>query len=231
MAASGAEHPAHLPVFPLGTVLYPGLGLPLLIFEDRYRAMMRDLLRMPQEQRRFGIVAIREGYEVAVAGVPGRQSSYRIGCEAALVSARRHPDGRFDVETVGERRFRVQDVHTGGEYVTADVVLLGEPVGDGAAAAAERALAAFDSYRHLLSRHRGGDVMTGELPSEPLALSYTLAAAIPLTLADRQALLEVPDARSRLARLADLIAAEMLALRAVPSLPATEVARSAWSPN
>lgn len=231
MAASGAGHHARLPMFPLGTVLYPGLGLPLLIFEERYRAMMRDLLRLPPEQRRFGVVAIREGYEVALAGVPGRQSSYRIGCEAALVSARRHPDGRFDVQTVGERRFRVHDVHTGGEYVTADVVLLRERVGDGAAPEADRALAAFESYRHVLSRHRGGDVMTGELPDEPLALSYALAATVPLTLADRQALLEVPDARSRLGRLADLLSAELLALRAVPSLPATDVARTAWSPN
>lgn len=229
-----------LPVFPLGTVLYPGLPLALLIFEDRYRAMMRDLLRLPQEERRFGVVAIREGYEVAggVArggagggGVAGRQSSYRVGCEAQLGTVERHSDGRFEVETVGARRFRVDAVHPGGEYLTADVVHLGEPLGADVAAAAERALAGFAGYRHVLSRHRGDDVMVGELPADPLALSYALAATAPLTLADRQAMLEVPDAQQRLHRLADLLAAELQALRAVPSLPATDVARTGWSPN
>lgn len=218
-------------------MLYPGLTLPLLIFEDRYRAMMRDLLRLPQAERRFGVVAIREGYEVAggsagaAAGVAGRQSSYRVGCEAQLGTVERLSGGRFEVETVGARRFRVDAVHPGGEYLTADVAHLGEPLGAAVAREAERALAAFAAYRHVLARHSGGDVMVGELPADPLALSYALAATVPLTLADRQAMLEVPDAQQRLNRLADLLAAELLALRAVPSLPATDVARTGWSPN
>lgn len=232
----GRTHPDtssgfRLPIFPLGTVLFPGLPMPLLIFEDRYRAMMRDLLRRPEEERSFGVVAIREGYEVAIAGASGRQSSYRVGCEAQLVSAQRHPDGSFVVETVGARRFRVQEVHTAGEYLTADVVHLGEPVGDGAATEAARAVSAFESYQHVLSRHRGGEVLAEKLPGEPLALSYALAATASLTLADRQAMLEVPDAHQRLRLLADLLADELLAVRAVPSLPVTDVARTAWSPN
>jgi hypothetical protein len=73
--------------------------------------------------------------------------------------------------------------------------------------------------------------MVGELPTEPLALSYALSATVPLTLVDRQALLEVPDAESRLCRLDDLLREELSAVRAVPSLPATDVVRTAWSPN
>ena len=55
-----------LPLFPLNSVLYPGLVLPLNIFEERYRAMMRELLKTPEDQpRRFAVVAIRDGHEVA----------------------------------------------------------------------------------------------------------------------------------------------------------------------
>ena len=57
-----------LPLFPLGTVLYPGLLLPLHIFEDRYRQLVRDLLER-SEPRRFGVIAIREGRETGVDGV------------------------------------------------------------------------------------------------------------------------------------------------------------------
>ncbi len=223
-----------LPMFPLGTVLYPTVSLPLVVFEDRYRAMMRDLLARPAESRSFGVVAIREGYEVAAtagAGGSGRQSSYRVGCEARLVRSEQQADGGYVIETVGTRRFRVHEVQTEGEYLTADVLPLGEPVGRTAAEAATAALRAFEGYRQVVSSYRGVAVMVGELPTEPLALSYALSATVPLTLVDRQALLEVPDAESRLCRLDDLLRAELSAVRAVPSLPATDVVRTAWSPN
>ena len=234
-----------LPMFPLGTVLYPTVSLPLVVFEERYRAMMRDLLALPEAERAFGVVAIREGYEVAEAGsraqstngpssagqVVARQSSYRMGCEARLVRSERQRDGGYVIETVGTRRFRVHEVQTGGEYLTADVLPLGEPLGRTAAEAATTALSTFERYRQVVSAHRGAAVMVGELPTEPVALSYALSATVPLTLADRQALLEVPDAESRLCRLDDLLRAELSAVRAVPSLPATDVVRTAWSPN
>ncbi len=63
-----------LPLFPLNTVLFPGLVLPLNIFEARYRALMRDLLDLPEDERRFGVVAIRDGREVA-ATAPGMPDS------------------------------------------------------------------------------------------------------------------------------------------------------------
>src|SRR5260370_12490125 len=59
-----------LPLFPLGAVLYPGMVLPLHIFEERYRQLVRDLLD-GQEPRRFGVIAIREGSETGIGGVSG----------------------------------------------------------------------------------------------------------------------------------------------------------------
>jgi len=69
-----------LPLFPLGAVLYPGMLLPLRIFEERYRQLVRDLLERP-EPRRFGVIAIRTGRETGIDGV---HSLYEIGCTATL---------------------------------------------------------------------------------------------------------------------------------------------------
>src|SRR4029077_1183025 len=89
-----------LPLFPLGTVLYPGLLLPLHVFEDRYRQLVRDLQAGP-EPRRFGVIAIREGRETGVNGV---SALYEIGCTATLRRVARHDDGRFDVAGGGAPR-------------------------------------------------------------------------------------------------------------------------------
>src|ERR671922_3012391 len=92
-----------LPLFPLGAVLFPGMLMPLHIFEDRYRQLVRDLLGGP-EPRRFGVIAIRKGLETGIDGV---QSLYEIGCTAALRRVERLDDGRFDIITVGAQRFRL----------------------------------------------------------------------------------------------------------------------------
>src|SRR6266851_678320 len=72
-----------LPLFPLGAVLYPGMLLPLHIFEERYRQLVQDLLEGP-EPRRFGVIAIRKGRETGIDGVNGLKSLYEIGCTATL---------------------------------------------------------------------------------------------------------------------------------------------------
>ena len=79
-----------LPLFPLGAVLYPGMILPLHIFEERYRQLVRDLLDGP-DPRRFGVIAIRKGRETGIEGV---HSLYEVGCTATLRrvdAARRRP--------------------------------------------------------------------------------------------------------------------------------------------
>ena len=73
-----------LPLFPLGAVLYPGMLLPLHIFEERYRQLVSDLLD-GAGPRRFGVIAIRKGRETGIDGV---RSLYEIGCAAYRVAAR-----------------------------------------------------------------------------------------------------------------------------------------------
>ena len=82
-----------LPLFPLGTVLFPGLLLPLHIFEDRYKELVRDLLDGP-EPRRFGVIAIKKGRETGVEGV---SSLYEVGCTATLRETEGNDDGGYGV--------------------------------------------------------------------------------------------------------------------------------------
>lgn len=219
-----------VPVFPLNTVVFPGVVTPLHIFEDRYRALMRDLVARPDPaDRTFAVVAIREGYEVGDRGV---QSLHRVGTLVQLTEIERYDDGRFDIEVTGRQRIVLDQVDTSGEYLIARGDLVDdEEDSSEAAEEAERALASFEEYREALSTMRGGPVLAGPLPHDPAYLSYSLAATCLLSQSQRQDLLEAPDAFTRLRMLRGSLREEMRAMRALPSLPATEVARTRWSPN
>lgn len=220
---------AGLPIFPLGAVLFPGVTMPLHIFEDRYRSLVSTLIsEVSEPERTFGIVAIREGFEVGSRGVHSLQ---RVGCEARLLSVDELDDGRFDIEVVGGRRLRIDALDPSGEYIVGEVEWLEETPGDGAARAAAQAYATFERYRVELTQMRGNEVLVGDLPHDPSGLSYSLAATCLLTLEQRQNLLEVDDAASRLRMLTFTMRQEMRAMQAIPSLPATEVSRTGWSPN
>src|SRR3954452_11685275 len=107
-----------IPLFPLGTVLFPRAPPAPHIFEDRYRTLMADLLDLPDDARRFGVVAIRSGREVGADGV---KALHDVGCMAVLTAERAAPDGTFDIETVGSARFRVVSLDTERPYLRATV--------------------------------------------------------------------------------------------------------------
>src|SRR3954463_4670497 len=117
-----------IPLFPLGTPLSPGVVLPLQIFEPRYRRLMHDLLALPEagDQRFFGVVAIRQGWEVEE--VAPAEALYDIGCTARVQAVRPQPDGGFRVVTVGGERFRLLDVVVGDDppYLQGEVEWLDE---------------------------------------------------------------------------------------------------------
>lgn len=217
-------------MFPLNAVIFPGLSLPLNIFEERYRALVHRLLRIEDPADRvFGTVAIREGYEV---GERGGQSVHRVGCLLQLTEAEQRPDGSFAIEAVGRQRLRLASLDNSELYLVGTVDLLDDPpVDTDAVPQALRALAAFERYRSLLSEIRGESVLEGDLPADPGYLSWTLAATCMFTLDERQRLLETADSAERLAMLTELIRDEVRAMAALPSLPATDVARTGWSPN
>jgi uncharacterized protein len=117
-----------IPLFPLGTPLFPGVVLPLQIFEPRYRRLMKDLLSHPEtgDQRFFGVVAIRQGWEVEA--VSPAEALYDVGCVANVQAVRQQSDGGFRIVTVGGERFRLLDVVVGEDppYLQADVEWLAE---------------------------------------------------------------------------------------------------------
>src|SRR6476620_12280548 len=168
--------------------MFPGVRVPLHVFEDRYRALVHHLLTISDKSLRlFGIVAIREGYEVGQHRV---HSVHRVGCVVQMTSVEPYEDGRFDIEVLGRQRLRLDGLNTSGEFLVGDVETLAErqepqPESLGEAA---RTLKTFEEYRRRLSEMRGGDVLDGEMPHDPEYLSYSLAATCLLTLQERQAL-------------------------------------------
>jgi Lon protease-like protein len=141
-----------LPLFPLNTVLCPGIALPLHVFEDRYRALVRYCLESTSP---FGVVLIREGREVGTGAI----SFTDTGTIAEIRDAGRQDDWRFDLLVVGTRRFRIRSILDGrGPYLVADAEILEETVDDPARAQvlANRATRRFVSYLELL-RPRSGE--------------------------------------------------------------------------
>ena len=215
-----------LPLFPLGTVLYPGLLLPLHIFEERYRQLVRDLLDNG-EAPRFGVVAIREGRETGVTGV---SSLYPVGCTAVLRQVQRYPDGRYDIVTAGAQRFRLLGLDDSRPYLQGEVELLPDEAGDPAQArlAAHAVRPVFSSYLRALTSVAQPDP---DLPDAPVALSYVIAALMVVDLPGKQALLAEPDAVGRLTAERAMLARETGMLRGLTSAPAPELRYSPYSNN
>ncbi len=218
-----------LPLFPLGTVLYPGLVLPLHIFEDRYKQLIRDLLEL-EEPRRFGVIAIREGRETGIGGV---SALHDIGCIAMVREVTDADDGQYDIVTVGTDRFRLHGLDDSLPYLTGEIEVLGEPTGDDAAAAVAAAAVqrGFRGYLNVLADRGSATISVPELPDEPILLSYLVAASMIIDLSDRQGLLAQPDAVRRLSAERVLLSRETAILREFGMTPATDLPATPYSPN
>lgn len=223
-----------VPLFPLHTVLCPGIVLPLHIFEERYRAMTRHCLATESP---FGVVLIREGREVG----EGPLTLAGVGTFARIREATELPDGRFDLLTAGEGRFRIGEVTVGREpYLVAKVTPMPDEVADPALARelAGQVSRRFIRYLELLQPadgEEGEDIEIqmeidapesgstpdlGEeepaadpsplaIPDEPTALSFLLSGIVQVDLARRQELLEADTTDVRLYRLARLLDREI----------------------
>jgi Lon protease-like protein len=200
-----------LPMFPLGTVLFPHAVLPLHIFEERYRALVETCLR---GDGRFGVVLIERGYEVG-----GGDTRFGVGTVARIVEAARTPDGRYLLATVGTERFRVKKWLDDHPYPRAEIDVLGEPKRLADDVAARRT-----DVQRLLGRvlamsaelgERAAPVDSAQLDDDPLRASFEAAAVAPIGPLDAQRLLELDDPGQRFDQLEALLvdAAEVLQLR------------------
>lgn len=215
-----------LPLFPLGTVLFPGLVMPLHVFEPRYRALVRYLVDLPDgTPREFGVVAIQRGWEVEQVGdapvTTAALTLHEVGCVAQLRQVTEHPDGRFDLVTVGRERFRILRIDpNAAPYLVADIEGLPEELGapEVADRLAPRVLAAFRRYLALIRPNP--EEIAEQLPEEPTVLSHLVAATANLTVDDRQRLLAAPDTVARLRAEVVVLSREEALLRRVRAVPA-----------
>ena len=204
-----------LPLFLLRSVLFPHMPMSLHVFEERYQEMMRDCLDAGSS---FGVVAIREGREVGGDAVPRG-----VGTLARIVRIERLPDERMNLLITGASRFRVVRPVRGKAYAQAEVEYLQEE----SEGVPERFLtslkSAFESYLRNLRRLARGYGDVPNLPTEPEALAYLVAATIETTVDSRQQLLEAMDAAERielemriLRREEDLLKRQVLPTAVVP---------------
>jgi Lon protease-like protein len=217
-----------LPLFPLNTVLVPGLVLPLHVFEPRYRVLVQALMALPEgATRHFGVIAMRSGSELTGPAV-AEPVLYDVGCTAELREVTPYADGRFDIVSVGETRFRLLDVDldAGTPYQTGVVELLPEQDGPGdLPQLAQRATRLFTRYREALG------VELSELPDDPQVISYLVAAAVVLELPERQGLLEIPTTAARLRAELVVLRRERAMVDAFRALPAAELTKGTVNPN
>ncbi len=203
-----------LALFPLGTVLVPGLVLPLNVFEPRYRALVADLMDKPERERVFGVVAIKSGHEV---GEGAAQALHSVGTTAVVRQVTENADGTVGLVTSGAVRFRLHEVDeaAGTPYLTGLVTALEDHEGDDVdvETLADKVSAAYALYRDELG------LDPPELPSSPRVLSYLVAAGMVLDVNDSQSLLEQPDTARRLTAEARLLRRERMLVTALRALP------------
>jgi uncharacterized protein len=192
------------PMFPLGSVLVPGMILPLHVFEPRYRALVRDCTAGDGE---FGVVLIERGSEVG-----GGDARTDVGTMARIVQAEELPDGRFAVGAVGMRRIRVTAWLADEPYSRAEVTdwpevgVDGDPAGETAAAPPAATDALVEEVDGLLRRVGALRTELGEpappldftLADDALVAGYQATALAPLGPLDKQALLAASSVRARL---------------------------------
>lgn len=186
-----------LPLFPLGTVLFPGGFLPLRIFEPRYLEMVAACM---QQQAPFGVVLIRDGKEVGVSAEP-----YEVGTLAAIVDFDKGKDGLLMIACIGGERFRILERRIEANRLQrATVELL--PVAEDRVLPPE-----YDSLATFLRAVVNQPGLSRRIAppdidyTSPREIGYRIAELLPVPPAAQQRLLEIDDPIERLAEISGLI--------------------------
>ncbi len=200
-----------LPLFPLNTVLFPRMPLPLRIFEPRYQEMMTRCLR---ERIGFGVLLIREGNEVG-----GPAETFTVGTVARIVHVEDTADGRMNMLTMGMARFRLLKTHDAYPYPSGDIEIWQDEMGDTRRLPrlGQMAQHAYINYIAQLAELAEGDDLPGQIvaPQDPQVLSYTIAANLQLPNTVKQELLALETVQERLERELEILDAEQIFLQRV----------------
>ena len=201
-----------LPLFPLNTVLFPGMPLPLHIFEERYKAMVADCIR---DGRPFGVVLIAQG--TAEGGPPA--TPHAIGCTAEITQVQPLEEGRMLIVTVGRERFRIIRLQRAEPYLVGMVEpapLLDEDEAQLAESAA-RLGPLVSQYLDKLAQLGHMDTPPDPPPDDPAALAYLGAALIQLPPEQKQALLALDRLTELSAALRHFYHGELALMQTMPT--------------
>lgn len=196
-----------MPIFPLNVVLFPGMVLPLHIFEPRYREMVNRCL---SEEIPFGVALIEEGME---ANGPARP--HLVGTAARITRVERLPDERMNITVVGTQRFKILEFVTTHSYLSAKVSQFTVANGGTRAAQsmAQQVRPKIIEYVELLSQASQTQLKLDRLPEDPTTLAFLVAIALQINHRDKQTLLELPGVPEILDRERYLLSWETLLLR------------------
>jgi len=197
-----------LPLFPLNTVLFPGQMLPLHIFEDRYRLMIRRCLA---EDLPFGVVLIKRGSEVGVGAEP-----YEVGTIARILKSTHQSDGTIDIVTVGQERFCIDHLIHDQPYLRGEVKTLPmqTPINsDAVASLADRVRDSVSCYIKLIAEAAGLQIQVDAMPDAPQQLGYLAGVAMQIDNREKQEILANSSLPEVLAREIQLLNRENALLR------------------
>jgi uncharacterized protein len=197
-----------LSLFPLNTVLFPGQMLPLHIFEDRYRLMIRRCLA---EDLPFGVVLIKRGREVGEEAEP-----YEVGTVARIVKSSHLSDGAIDIIVVGQERFCIKHLIHDQPYLRGEVSTLPmrEPSDPGAVGALANAVRDHvGNYIRLIAEAAGLQIQVDDMPDTPMQLGYLAGVAMQIDNREKQEILALSVLQELLAREVRLLQRENALLR------------------
>ncbi|MGD2041384.1 MAG: LON peptidase substrate-binding domain-containing protein [Anaerolineae bacterium] len=181
------DHWEDLALFPLNTVLFPGMVLPLHVFEERYKLMIGRCL---EQDRPFGVVLIREGKEAGGDAIP-----YTVGTTAVIAGVTHLDEGRMNLVSIGSERFRLSQVRRDLPYLVgqAEPWPLIEEATDQAQEMVGPVRALFRHYLSLLAQAQGDRIEIEEVPDEPKALALLIGVALQVSMPLKQRLLTQPS--------------------------------------
>lgn len=216
-----------LPLFPLSTVLFPGMVLPLHIFEERYKTMMRHCLGNHEP---FGVVLIREGLEVG----SGAQV-FNIGTAAHITQVDQFEDGRMNIATLGLQRFRIHELYEDRQpYLVGLVEDFPFDESNPAAieTAAENLSPVLVRYLQTLAKISDAEIDLEQVPKEATTLAFLGAIVMQIPMEEKQELLSLESMVEFLQQEQRLLAREIQELSLLArSAPKWRSDPSPFSPN
>ncbi len=216
-----------LPLFPLNTVLFPGMPIYLHIFEERYQLMISRCL---ESRTPFGVVMIKSGSEVEELG-PSPEP-HTIGCTAHITQVQEMGDGRKNIVAVGHERFEIVNQYHDEPYLTGDVtiLLLKHPTESHLRVQSQRLRVLVERYLDMLRAiDSSSNESVPQLPDDPLSLIYLSASILRIPALEKQSLLVENDAEKLALALRGLYRREVTLLSIMTSSTAPDASVGPFS--